>query len=85
MAEAVPEILDAARAAVAGNDWREAYELLSKAHAAARIAAQADAEEIQVSRARMDDSGFAIDRSATRSLQLKGISEPVEALAIDWR
>ncbi|MGH2402737.1 MAG: adenylate/guanylate cyclase domain-containing protein, partial [Candidatus Limnocylindria bacterium] len=54
-------------------------------HAAARITGQADAEEILVSRVTLDDAGLAIDRSATRSLQLKGISEPVEAVAIDWR
>lgn len=54
-------------------------------HTAARIAAQAEAEEILASRATADASGYAIDASATRSLQLKGISEPVEAVAIAWR
>jgi class 3 adenylate cyclase len=54
-------------------------------HAAARIAAQAEAEEILASRATAETSGHAIDESATRSLQLKGISEPVEAVTIAWR
>ena len=54
-------------------------------HAAARIAAQAEAEEIVASRATAEASGHAIDESATRSLQLKGISEPVEAVTIAWR
>jgi class 3 adenylate cyclase len=54
-------------------------------HAAARIAAQAEAEEILASRTTAEASGYAIDQSATRSLQLKGISEPVEAVAVAWR
>ncbi|MCA1572693.1 MAG: transcriptional regulator [Chloroflexi bacterium] len=54
-------------------------------HAAARIAAQGQADEILASRATADASGHPIDPSATRSLPLKGISEPIEAVAVGWR
>jgi class 3 adenylate cyclase len=54
-------------------------------HAAARIAAQADAEEILASKATADASRHPIDGSMARSLQLKGISEPIETVVIAWR
>lgn len=54
-------------------------------HAAARIAAQAEADEILASRATAEASEQPIDLSGTRFVQLKGISSPVEVVAIGWR
>jgi class 3 adenylate cyclase len=54
-------------------------------HAAARIAAAAGGGEIFVSRSTLDttSNSFAIDD--TRTLELKGIAEPVEVATIAWR
>jgi len=54
-------------------------------HEAARIGSAAEAGEILASRATLEGiaSRFAI--SAPRSVTLKGISNPVEVVAIDWR
>ena len=52
-------------------------------HEAARIAALAGGGEIVASARSVDDDGVAA--SEPRSLQLKGISEPIEVVTIDWR
>lgn len=53
-------------------------------HAAARIAAVAGADEIIASRdALADAKGFRC--SEGRNVHLKGISEPVEVVSVDWR
>ena len=53
-------------------------------HEAARIAALAQGSEIQASRATVGASG-GYRMSEPRVVTLKGISEPVEVVAIDWR
>jgi class 3 adenylate cyclase len=52
-------------------------------HAAARIGALADGEEILVSRETADEAGF--DVSERRSVSLKGIAQPVDVVAVAWR
>ena len=53
-------------------------------HEAARIAALAEGSEIQASRATVGSSaGYRL--SEPRVVTLKGISEPVEVVAVDWR
>ena len=55
-------------------------------HVAARVGAAAAREEILVTRAVLDSAGQVRFRlSEPRSLKLKGVRDPVEALAIDWR
>lgn len=54
-------------------------------HEAARIAAAAEGGEILVSRATLDASGGRLPASAPRTVSLRGISKPVELVAIDWR
>jgi class 3 adenylate cyclase len=53
-------------------------------HEAARIAALAEGSEIQASRTTVGASaGYRM--SEPRVVTLKGISEPVEVVAVDWR
>jgi class 3 adenylate cyclase len=52
-------------------------------HEAARIAAQAEAGEILASSDTAVDARF--PRSDVRSLTLKGITEPVQVVSLDWR
>jgi class 3 adenylate cyclase len=55
-------------------------------HVAARVGAAAAREEILVTRAVMDGAGslrFAL--SEPRSVTLKGVREPVEVQALEWR
>lgn len=54
-------------------------------HAAARIAAGAEGGEILVSLSSLDGLGDQVAMSAPRSMELRGISEPVEVVAVDWR
>jgi class 3 adenylate cyclase len=55
-------------------------------HAAARIGALADREEVLVSADLLDAAGpLPYPVSAPRPATLKGITEPVEVVAIDWR
>ena len=54
-------------------------------HAAARIGALADAEEILVSKETADAAGSAYRLSTPRSVSLKGISEPLEVVSVEWR
>ena len=51
-------------------------------HEAARIAALAGGGEILASRATAVDSRFAI--SEPREVSVKGISEPLEIVTVDW-
>jgi class 3 adenylate cyclase len=52
-------------------------------HEAARIAGLADGGEILASTATVADSGT--PTSAPRSVMLKGLSEPMDVVAVDWR
>jgi class 3 adenylate cyclase len=52
-------------------------------HEAARIAALATGGEILASVATVADSQVAT--SAPRSVMLKGLSEPMEVVAVEWR
>jgi class 3 adenylate cyclase len=52
-------------------------------HEAARIAGQAEAGEILASTETA--AGARFPRSDARSLTLKGISEPMEVVSLDWR
>jgi class 3 adenylate cyclase len=54
-------------------------------HAAARIGALAEGDEILVSRQAVDAAEDAFGVSEQRSLSLKGISEPVEVVSVEWR
>jgi class 3 adenylate cyclase len=54
-------------------------------HVAARIGAAATAGEILVSVETLDGSGGAFRTSERRSESLKGVAEPVDVVAIDWR
>jgi class 3 adenylate cyclase len=54
-------------------------------HAAARVGALAGDGEILVTRATLDASGRAYASGDARTVQLKGIVEPVEVLPIAWR
>jgi class 3 adenylate cyclase/exonuclease VII small subunit len=54
-------------------------------HVAARIGAAAGGKEILVSRETLDEFASSLRLSAPRSLELKGIAEPVEVVAVDWR
>jgi class 3 adenylate cyclase len=54
-------------------------------HMAARIGALAGGGEILVSRESVDGGAGRYGQSEPRQAELKGIEEPVEIVAIDWR
>jgi class 3 adenylate cyclase len=54
-------------------------------HEAARIAALAEGGEIVASHDTMTGSARSIPVVDTREVRLKGISDPVEIVTIDWR
>ncbi len=54
-------------------------------HEAARIGALGNGGEILASRQTVDGASGAFATSGARSVSLKGISEPVEVVAVDWR
>jgi class 3 adenylate cyclase len=54
-------------------------------HEAARIAGAAQAGEILASRTSVEATAIRFEVSEARSVQLRGISQPVEVVAIDWR
>ena len=54
-------------------------------HAAARIAAAAEGGEILVSTASIQGVDTTLQASEPRAIQLRGISDPVKVVAIDWR
>jgi class 3 adenylate cyclase len=53
-------------------------------HAAARIGALAEAEEILVSRDTFEDGELGFTTAGSRSVVLKGISTPVEIVSVEW-
>jgi class 3 adenylate cyclase len=63
-----------------GSDWSGVG-----VHAAARIGALARAEEIVVSRETAEAAGGGYRFSAPRSVSLKGISEPIDVVTVEWR
>jgi class 3 adenylate cyclase len=73
--------LHTAEATQEGNDYRG-----QGVHTAARIGGAAIAEEILISQAALDDvNGIRFPVSQARSVDLKGIKDPVEVRSIDWR
>ena len=54
-------------------------------HVASRIGAAATAGEILVSAETLDGIGGAFRLSEPRMEDLKGIEQPVEVVAVDWR
>ena len=54
-------------------------------HTAARIGAMAEGGEILASRSMVEAAGSSLPTSNARDATLKGISEPVPIVAIDWR
>jgi class 3 adenylate cyclase len=54
-------------------------------HAAARIAALAEAGEIVASRDTVESAPSGITLSAPRSATLKGLSEQIEVVTLGWR
>lgn len=54
-------------------------------HAAARIAASADADEILAGTASLRAAGELFEHGESRTLQLKGLSEPVPVATVRWR
>src|SRR6266542_2424725 len=54
-------------------------------HQAARIASMAEGEQILVSRAALHPGTSRYPTSEARTVNLKGLSEPVEVSTIDWR
>jgi class 3 adenylate cyclase len=54
-------------------------------HAAARIAAAAEGGQILVSQASLGNAAAAFPTSPPLSMKLRGISEPVDVVSVDWR
>jgi class 3 adenylate cyclase len=54
-------------------------------HQAARIAALAEGGEILASRETLGECGDRVTVSEARTVALKGISQPIEVVSIDWR
>jgi class 3 adenylate cyclase len=54
-------------------------------HAAARIGSLAEGDEILVSRETVAAAGDAFPVDGGRNVSLKGISEPVDVVAVEWR
>ncbi len=54
-------------------------------HEAARISALAEGGEILASAKTLVDAGVRFPTSAGRTVELKGIAEPVELATVDWR
>jgi class 3 adenylate cyclase len=72
--------LHQAAATTEGGDWSGVG-----VHAAARIGALAEGEEIVLSRVTAEAAGAGLRFSAPRSAALKGIAEPVEVVSVEWR
>jgi class 3 adenylate cyclase len=68
-----------AEATKEGGDWSGIG-----VHAAARIGALAEAEEILVSRDTLDDNDLSFTTAGSRSVVLKGISRPIEIVSVAW-
>jgi class 3 adenylate cyclase len=54
-------------------------------HQAARISALAEGGEIVASRETLEAAGYPVLDAETRTVQLRGISGPVEVVTVDWR
>ncbi len=54
-------------------------------HQAARVGALAGAGEILATRGTLDATAHAFSTGTPRSVELKGIAEPVEVLSVEWR
>ena len=80
-----PDVRIGLHAGEAFRDARSADYGGQGVHAAARIAAAADAGEILVSSETLDGSAAAFRVSEPRPLELKGLAEPVVVVAVDWR
>ena len=72
--------LHQAEATKEGGDWSG-----KGVHAAARIGALAEGEEILVSSEIAEAAGESLVISEPRTVSLKGIFEPLEVVAIEWR
>jgi class 3 adenylate cyclase len=72
--------LHVAEATREGSDWSGVG-----VHAAARIGALAEAEEILLSTETADVAGTAHRFSQPRDVALKGLSEPITVVAVEWR
>jgi class 3 adenylate cyclase len=57
----------------------------AEVHRAARIAALADGGEILASRSTMDEVGSEVSFTATGDVSLKGFTEPVPLVGVEWR
>jgi class 3 adenylate cyclase len=57
----------------------------AEVHRAARIAALADGGEILASRSTMDEVGSEVSFTATGDVSLKGFTEPVPLVRVEWR
>jgi class 3 adenylate cyclase len=53
-------------------------------HVAARIGARASAGEILVSRASLSDADVSLVAGDAQPVELKGVAEPVEIVAVRW-
>ena len=72
--------LHRAEATKEGTDWSG-----KGVHAAARIGALAEGDEILVSSATAEAAGGSVAVSDPRTVSLKGLFEPVEVVAVQWR
>jgi class 3 adenylate cyclase len=72
--------LHQAEATREGTDWSGVG-----VHAAARIGALAEGDEILVSRGTAEAAGDDVVVDREQSVSLKGLSEPVTVLAVEWR
>jgi len=54
-------------------------------HEAARVGAIAEGGEVVASRETLEAAGGLYTASDPRTVELKGISEPVEVLSVSWR
>jgi len=72
--------LHQAEATREGSDWSGVG-----VHAAARIGALAAADEILLSTETADVAGNAHRFSEPRTVELKGLAEPIAVVAVEWR
>jgi class 3 adenylate cyclase len=72
--------LHLAEASREGTDWAGVG-----VHAAARVGALAEGDEILVSKVTTEPVQDVFTVSEARSVSLKGISEPVEVVSVEWR
>jgi class 3 adenylate cyclase len=63
-----------------GKDWSGAG-----VHAAARVGSLAEGDEILVTRDTAEQSGGAFAFSEPRTVQVKGITEPLDVVSVEWR